>query len=514
MQKIIQRTFLVVVSIIVAIMYFTLGWTAHLSNLGGDSAGYLLAAQYYSPYHAATAVLSDYATQIIFPPLLPALLAIFGGGENMRVAHELVMCFLLLAMVALYLWARIEKFSIWMSGTLVFMFALMPATYLISFNVWTENLYLMFSLIAVVALSHEGATEERMWLLAAVAVSAALMTRVAALPLAFAFCAYLALYRPRKTLILAAIALGPFLMWAVVSAIMQKGAGAYVTHLEGKYSGDPIHIFIAQAITESKAMLHVWHDAWIGGSRTKAISAIIYAAGVLSLVGWLLRLRNLRFDAIYVAAYLVVLLVWPHPEEALRYSYVLFPLLIFYSCQALMRMPEFVISGRSYHLSAIVFIALLAISMLPTFILNFGYFTEQVPAAYVDSKHAAVWYSSDRKQASREAKFQISLMNHLKTLSTMVNEEDCIFAIKPTVVSLYSGRRSYIPPLSAVHDDKFWSDLGRCDFVYVLPFASPSFSEPLYPLNRLGSHAKLVDEKVVSDGANSLVIGALLKISR
>ena len=31
-------------------IYIALGWSHELSSAGGDSAGYLLAAQYFSPY--------------------------------------------------------------------------------------------------------------------------------------------------------------------------------------------------------------------------------------------------------------------------------------------------------------------------------------------------------------------------------------------------------------------------------------------------------------------------------
>jgi hypothetical protein len=440
-------------------------------------------------------------------------LALFGGGESILVAHEIVMCFLLIAMVFMYRWARAENLSIGISAAVVVMFALMPSTYLMSFNVWTENLYLLFSLAAIAALARDSVTSERMWALAAVAVCAALLTRVAALPLAVAFLFYLVKHRPRRMFPLAAIAIVPFAIWAAVSALTQRGAGAYVAHLQGKYSGNPVQFFMHQATVESQALYHAWLDAWLGQSPTAVAAVIVVIFGVLGLAGWLLRLRALRFDAVYVALYLAMLIVWPHPEEAQRYSYVLFPLLLVYACLILSRLPGYRINARTYNLTTAGGVLLAFIAMLPTLLLNISYYTENTLEEYADNKHTAEWYVTDRRRAASNAVFRTALLNHLKSLSGKVEEGECIFAIKPTIVSLYSKRRSYGPPNSTKNDTEFLEEIGRCRYVYVLPFASPSYRVAFYPQTRLGARAELISEMRMTGDVRSPMVGALYRIA-
>ena len=485
MQKYISYSVLLVVSVLIAIVYAGLGWVNQISSLGGDSAGYLLAAHYYSPYQPANDVISTYGQQIFYPPLFPIILALFGGGDHIIVAHEIVIVFLLVAMALLYLWARAEKLSMPIGGAIVMVFALMPATYLTSFPVWTENPYLMFSLLAVFALARE-TPSQRMWLLAAVAVSAALLIRIAALPLAFAFIVYLLWRRPPRIFLLAGIALVPFAIWMMAGTTMDSGAGVYLSHLQGKYHDNPLGFFLAQLIVESKALLGAWLYAWLGDSPTPVSKLIVYAFGIVALLGWLDRLRILKFDAIYVAAYLIVLFVWPHPEEALRYSYVLFPLLLLYGFLILLRVPAIISNPRAHVFASMGIFALLAISMAPTLMLNIRYYTLELATEYSDNKHTAEWYSNDRRQAEAQAIFRTRLLNHLATLSSQIAAKDCVFAIKPTIVTLYTQRTSYASPKSFKSDDEFWKETAKCRYVYVLPFASPSYHEAFYPLSRLG----------------------------
>jgi hypothetical protein len=58
-QKNIKYAVLLVLGLGISFVYFSLGWTSNISNLGGDSAGYLLAAQYVSPYQPSSAVVLD-----------------------------------------------------------------------------------------------------------------------------------------------------------------------------------------------------------------------------------------------------------------------------------------------------------------------------------------------------------------------------------------------------------------------------------------------------------------------
>ncbi|HXZ96749.1 MAG TPA: hypothetical protein VEG37_06865, partial [Burkholderiales bacterium] len=130
-------------------MYIALGWSHEISSAGGDSAGYMLAAQYFSPFQPHSAILTEYSKQIIYPPLFPLILALVGGGESVLIAHVVVMLFLLLAVLVLFFWMRQESLSIWLSAAVSLIFALRVNTYLLSLDIWTENPYIFFSLLAI-----------------------------------------------------------------------------------------------------------------------------------------------------------------------------------------------------------------------------------------------------------------------------------------------------------------------------------------------------------------------------
>ena len=67
-------------------LFYYWGWSPELSSFGGDSAGYMMAAQYYSPYQPTSTVIEEYSQRIIYPPLFPWLLAVTSGGTHILAA--------------------------------------------------------------------------------------------------------------------------------------------------------------------------------------------------------------------------------------------------------------------------------------------------------------------------------------------------------------------------------------------------------------------------------------------
>ena len=56
--------------------------------------------------------------------------------------------------------------------------------------------------------------------------------------------------------------------------------------------------------------------------------APFYALGATCLLASLLRGLRLRPEAVYLLAYLLIVLFWPYPEEAQRFLWVILPLLL------------------------------------------------------------------------------------------------------------------------------------------------------------------------------------------
>lgn len=496
--------------------YVILGWSHEIAGFGGDNAGYLLAAQYYSPYHSGSPLLQEYSSQIIYPPLFPWLLAVAGGGESTLVAHLVVVASALGAMVCLFFWLRRESVPDVLGGLVVLLFAAMPGTYLTSLDIWTENPYLLFGLLAILAVSSskESAADQRWLWIALVAVAAATLVRVAALPLLAAFILYLMIHRPVRWPLFALLVALPFVLWALISAHSQVGLAAYAGHWQEKYAVDQVSLLLGQVHVESTALLDAWRFAWVGEGSTATAKMVVDAFGIVCLAGWLYRLRRLAFDALYVAIYLLMLLAWPHPEEALRYSYVLYPVLIAQAFLWLRALPGCTVGSKSYEVVAPAALATLALVMLPTLALNIGSFFEEIPPEYREAKRTQEWYRENRQAAATSAIFHTRLIGHLREVKKLVPEGECVFAIKPTIVAFYTRRSSFGPPKSTETDDDFREKMRRCKYAYLLPGASPSYSEPFYPADRLGERGfSVISISRLTADANSPIVGAVVGIS-
>lgn len=478
-------------------LYAIFVWTNSLNDLGGDSAAYLIISRLYSPYHTASLATLAYKNGIITPPLFPLILALFDGGFNFLVAHLVVAAFALASSVALYFWLRAESITVWTSLAASIVFAILPATMLMTLNIWTEFPYLFFSLAAtamVARYTSESTSSLRYWYAAAVLVACATMIRVASLPLLGAFLVYLLIKRPRHFLVMAGVAALPFIIWAGYSSHSETGAGAYVNHFVNVYSGDPVNFLMHQIQTEYQAVYGAWTRGWIGAPTSETLRQLVRGFWFLSIAGWLYRLIGLKFDALYTFLYIVLLFMWPHPEEAPRYSFVLYPFLIanaFLLVRSLVqRIPgKF---NQSALFALVIGIMLICAAPSAAFIVK-RYFAD-VPEEVADARHTQDWYGEQQFATISEAYFRMRLFANIKEIVKFVPPGECVFAIKPTVVQLLSDRAAFGPPKISESDTQFNEQIKKCRFAYVLPFASPSYGTTFYPVARLGDRVKVLSK--------------------
>ncbi len=304
-------------------------WSDEISDLIGDSAMYMLMARTLSPFYPHSDVLALAVHGTMYPPLFPIVIGLLGGS---KLAAHLVPAFTLLAAIwCFYSWMRHEGLGRPVSAWLAAIFALMPGTYLLTLNIWTENPYLLLSFIAILALNcADDSAKPRPGLLwiAAVAVAVAALTRAAALPLLAAFIIHLLLRRPRHWLGLVLTRALPFVVWVAWSKLHQTG--------------------------------------------------------ILCLVACLRRLLQLRFDAIYASVYMPLLLVWPFPAEATRLSYALIPVLLvetFSMVRALGTRQALI--ARMHPVSIL---GALTLAILPALLLTLHRFLEPLPQELAPSR--------------------------------------------------------------------------------------------------------------------------------
>ena len=215
----------------------------------------------------------------------------------------------------------------------------------------------------------------------------------------------------------------------------------------------------------------------------------------------------MRFDAIYVSLYLVMLFVWPHQEEALRYSVVLYPVLIAQGFLLVTVIFQRIPDLRAPSAAAGVMAGALIISLLPMLAHNVMRFLVEVPEDLASVKHRSEWYSENSRYALYVTNLQLSIFAQLKEVNRIVPPQDCIFSMKPTIVTLLSDRMSYTPPKTTVDEKQFDAEIRKCRFAYVMPFTSPSYGVLSYPLARLGNRAKILAK--LDDGQAQMETGLI-----
>ena len=478
---------------VVALVYGALTWVHELNEFGGDSAAYLLISRMYSPYHAASATVEAYKSQIISPPLFPFMLALVDGGYHFLLAHLLVGVFACASVMALFLWLRKESVSPPQSMLIALLWAWMPANLLYVFNIWTEYPYLFCSLSTALLMSSiSQADSQKKWVLAAVFVACACLIRAAALPLLVAYLVFLAIKRPRNAIVLALIAGLPFAVWAAYSGHSEQGGGSYVKQLADMYGTDTLNKLIRQVTVEYASIRSAWEAGWLGNSHSAVLRGMVWGFWWISIAGWIYRLIKLRFDAIYLGLYLLQLFAWAHPEEASRYALVTYPILAASGFLLLYKLVAVLREAASAKYIPVAAILVLATAMIPSWIFIMQRFTEDVPSEVSAAKHTDYWYAENHWIASQNAQFQTKLIQHLKEIPKYVPANACIFAIKPTIVSLYADRPSFTPPKIAEDSAAFDAGIRKCHYAYVFSFSSPSYGAPYYPLGRLGERGKIL----------------------
>lgn len=492
--------------------YFIWGWSDDISDFQGDSSVYMLAARYFSPFWPSSPVFAEFARNMAYPPLFPLVIGLLGG--SLLAGHLLVIASLLAAILCLYAWLRLENVGHGTSGCACLAFALMPGTYLQALNIWTENPYLFLSLLAIVLEARaETSGRERpiLWWGASAAVAAATMVRAAALPLLIAYAIRLAIVRPYRWGLLTLASFLPFTVWVIWGKLHQPTGIGYAAQWKASYAGDPLGALVRQMSLETGLLFRSWVQDWLAQVSVASLYYLVLAAGCIGLLGCLRRLCALRLDGVYVVLYGALLLVWPFPAEARRLSYVLIPILLVQGLLLLRSLGLRIDRAHGGFLPTL-FACVLNIAILPTLILTVHRFNEPLTPDTAVARHTEDWYLDDRQQAADAAHSFIKILIDLRHSGGIVPEGQCIFAIKPSVVSLYSGRTSRTPPPASADDAAFDRDIAGCRYAYALMYVTPSFHQAFYPIGRLSGRAHPLSVAKEGEGTEKKTYSALVEI--
>lgn len=479
---------------LIAAVYFAWSDTDQMGAFANDGPCYLMMARHYAPAAHESVVYAEYATYSRFPPLYPLMLAVTGTGAELHATHRVTTVFLLAALGAYYAWLLAAGAARPLAALLTLLVAVLPASWLQALTVQSEYLYLFWSLLALSLLTLyerpavHGRRHELLYA-AAIAVAAAVLTRTIGVAL-FVPLLLAARQAPRRAALLAVAAgLLPPLAWHMV----HRSRLGYDQALGDMYGHHAWQFLLNQVGRELPALRAGFADDFLHAPL--ALRWLADGLGLLLLAGSALRALRLKPDGTYMAAYLAIVLVWPYPEEAWRFLWVVLPIALFQWLLALAELLHEPVNGRRPEAAAAVLAVLVLVMALPSIELAAGRYDAASEEALVPARGLTAWYDVDEAAAVHSVHAQLVLMAAMRRIGDETPADACVIAVRTDLINYYSDRRSFQPPLNSVPDPYFQELLRahQCGYVFMSTMRHMMFPLPLHPAQRLGDRIQVLD---------------------
>jgi hypothetical protein len=464
-------------------------WHNSVAGLLSDDAVYLLLAESYfasPPEHVP--VLDFVRFNSNFPPLYPLLLGLLGvTSSKVALASIITNLFLLIALLVFGIWIHRESRQPMLAILLPAITALLPATLILSRELWSEFLFMCF-LYAAFACNHRDDRHSQSWLWVAAFVALASLTRSAGLGLVGAFVLLLIVKRPTRSLLAGAIAVLPVALWNLTRFFTASKRGYLADWLEqiGRQDLAQFKHFLYEQITTG------WHSwQWLYGALNDGAYATAGKVALIALLlgaaaGWLMRLRNAKLDALFVPAYLLMVLLWPYTGTYFvsRFIYVLLPAFIYYNWELLARLAHRPLASR---LSIIGLGCALAMIAAPTSHRYLQRLYTPVQASLAPYTNTRKWLTAaNLDTANAAARFHGQMISALQATNSIMPVSACAFAVSPALAMLHTRRIVFLTPSPQGTDENFFSRIAGCDYVIALGTSDAMGKyPPYYPLQRL-----------------------------
>lgn len=487
-----------------AVLLAWVGVKASLAGLNSDAAVYLLLADALSPWRANDAGFAlDLFGRYPFPPLLPALLALTGGG-SVAPAWNLALGAMLQAVgvAAALAWARRAGATWPLALGASALLATTPVALFTAMGVFSEPLYLALSFTAF-ALVTGPAPNARAWRAAAALLGLAALARSVGLFAALALVSAWA-WRGRRVggLWVPLLAFAPALAWRVCKAL----AG-----WQGGYTEALFAAGLAQVLPDLAAQLGVnlraiaYHAPrtldQLGGALAAWTCALL---APLALLGWSRRIVTGAPDALYLALYAAVIVVWPYPNHYPRFLLVLLPLLATYAGLGLAALLASVGAARWVRPASGALALVLAAVMAPSAAQILGAVGRADDARAALYTRLAAWYEADStNEADARVAYGLRVLEAMAALGAHVPADACVSATMPEMVMLHARRLAVKPPGADADDATLAAALTRCPYVLLLrATAFPDRAYPFYyPLARLPRDVEVLYSVPLTPGA-------------
>jgi len=459
-----------------------------VAGFTSDDAVYLLLADLYM--YAEQTHLPVYTLireQSLFPPLFPLLLGLLGGGSADPVLAGMISTgLLLLSLVIASMWMLQQKQTLPSTLFLTGLLLLLPGTLILSQEIWSEFLFMLL-LYGIFLLAGKDVPLKHHWLIIAILVALATLTRTAGVALIPPF--WLLLYRNRimPFWLPAAISTLPFLLWYVPRELLRQGPGYASVLAAGTIDVGPSMLLAGLpdkvvAMFDSLHWLFASVDSgsvhfWFG--RIFLLLMLIPAASVL-----LRRIFAFRLDALFCLVYGAIVLIWPHADIYFvsRFLYPLVPVFLLYTCIGFTSLV-----ANSAVKPAVFFSLIVAVMVMtaPSVL----QFTQRATA---NVKEELQPYRRDRSWLlSAEANNTILqntrfIVETLQKIPGTIEPDECIYAFQAPLVMLYTKRVTGALPSPSLSDEQFRQDTALCRYILALPVSDTGRNMPeYYPLRRL-----------------------------
>jgi len=487
-------------------LFAWVGVRHEFNGLLSDSYVYLAAAQALGQDDA---LLAHIVASYPFPPLFPLVLGAVGGGSAAPERSYLCGAALLAGVVVLFLrWLRAAGAPFVAAAAAALAFACLPLSLQIAMGILSEPLYLLCVLGAMLALTTRGSAARRWWT-AALLVAAASLTRSVGVAALAAFVAHWALnggWRHARAAPL--VATLPFACWTLA-----KKLGGWSDYAVG-----------ALTVHEPRRLLEANLDAW----RAYAVKGVdlmlrdhtavaLGALGVAAALVWLVRLARGRFDALYVAAYLAIMAIWPYPHHAARFLFVLTPLALGYvvlgASSLCSRLRVGVGVRRTVPALAPLALLLLALPSTATMLSSLWRHRGEPLAA---AMRAPTWYQSTPSAALRSERFARRIVDFQRAALAQLPADACVASVIPQQVLVYGPRRgvdlTQVQARGRTLDETF----AECPYVLMIaarPYPPVSGIGSLFPFDAIHERMQVIAfERDRPDDPDSALVAMLAKV--
>lgn len=494
-----------------AAWYFWLNWYDGMGSLQGDGLIYMSTARHYAPYLPAHPLDEMWASATQFPPAFAALLAASGGAADFRLAHGITTLSLVAAFAALYAWLvlglGLGRLRAAFGAALL---ALAPGTFMLSFYVYPEGMYVALIFAALIALARGEQTGSAAYFwTASAATAAAILTRTVGIALLPALLMVLLRQRPRGWPAMVALALAPGAAWN----LLHDSPFQYTHSLKDRYLGTSVEA-ILQSLSESTSAV-AWGLLHNLNQNQNLTWLAVPLAAVASVVAFQ-RFVRWRPDAWYLLAYLSVVAIWPYPFEGPRLTWVVVPVLIGYLVWAGEQAAVRIRASRPWAGFTVRWapVATLALMVAPEFALLSARAVHPLAQANPAYRHYPQWYELSLVRAQVLTGLHVGVAEAFRKFAPQIPPDQCFFSTLEDLGSFYMRLPAQEPPPESVDDAVFNDELRQagCRYFVFSTASSKDGERDFYPYDRVRDRVRIVDEYHMSvEGRPRIAVLAVLR---